>query len=271
MYEQMATNLSRPTYVIGDVHGHMDKLVRLLQKAQLIDAAYTWVGGIAVLWFIGDLVDRGPDSIAVLDLVMRLQSEAAASGGAVMSLLGNHEMLLLAAYRFGRRSTGLGSTFLTRWKRNGGKRKDIARLTLQHLDWMANLPAMALIDDNYLLLHADAPFYTQCGQTVAEVNDLFNRLLSRSDALAWEEILEAFARRGAFLQSTYGTNFAQRILEIFGGQIVIHGHTPINIMRNCPPHKVDRPWIYADARCINVDGGMFLGGSGFIHQLHAAD
>ena len=200
---------SRPTYIIGDVHGHLKKLVKLLQDAHLIDAEYAWKAGTATLWFMGDFVDRGPDSIAVLDLVMRLQSEAAASGGTVASLLGNHEMLLLAAYRFGRRSTGLGSNFLTRWKQNGGNRKDIASLTLRHLDWMAHLPAMALVDD-YLFMHADAPFYIKCGRTVDEVNAAFNKLLSQSDALAWEEMLEEFARRGAFMYTTIGEEFAGR-------------------------------------------------------------
>src|SRR5947207_9849025 len=144
----------RPIYIIGDVHGHLKKLVKLLQDADLIDAEYIWKAGTATIWFMGDFVDRGPDGIAVLDLVMRLQSEAAAVGGSVASLLGNHEMLLLAAYRFGRRSSGLGSNFLARWKRNGGNRKDIAALTSRHLDWMAQLSALALVDD-YLLIHAD--------------------------------------------------------------------------------------------------------------------
>jgi hypothetical protein len=256
--------------VIGDVHGHIEKLARLLQTVQLIDAAHAWTGGTATLWFIGDLVDRGPDSIAVLDLVMRLQIEAVAVGGTVTSLLGNHEMLLLAAYRFGRRSTGLGSTFLTRWKSNGGKRKDLARLTLQHLNWMAKLPAMALIDD-YLLMHADAPLYIQCGHTVDEVNSVFNQLLSKSDALAWEEMLEDFARRGSFLHPGSGTDFAQRVLGIFGGRKLVHGHTPINIMRSCSPQKVDCPWIYADDHCVNIDGGIFLGGPGFVYQLPITD
>src|SRR5258708_17199932 len=108
----------RPTYITGDVHGHLKKLVKLLQDARLIDAEHSWKAGTATLWFMGDFVDRGPDGIAVLDLVMRLQTEAAAAGGSVASLLGNHEMLLLAAYRFCSRSTGLASTFLTRWKLN---------------------------------------------------------------------------------------------------------------------------------------------------------
>src|ERR1700730_7354360 len=220
----------RPISIIGDVHGQLKKLVKLLQDAQLVDTELSWKAGTATLWFMGDFVDRGPDSIAVLDLVMRLQTEAAASGGTVASLLGNHEMLLLAAYRFGRRSTGLGSNFLTRWKQNGGNRKDIASLTLRHLDWMAHLPAMALVDD-YLFIHADAPFYIKYGRTVDEVNAAFNKLLSRSDALAWEEILEEFARRGVFMNTTNSEEFARHFLSIFGGRQLIQRHTYINFMR----------------------------------------
>jgi hypothetical protein len=262
----MQTSLTHPIYIIGDIHGELKKLVKLLQDAQLIAADHSWNGGTATLWFMGDFVDRGPDGIAVLDLVMRLQSEAAAVGGTVASLLGNHEMLLLAAYRFGRRSTGLGSNFLSRWKKNGGNRKDIASLTPPHLDWMAHLPAMALVDD-YLFIHADAPFYIKCGRTVDEVNTAFNKLLSYSDALAWEEMLEEFAQRGAFMYNSIGEEFANRFLNTFGGRQLIHGHTPISSMLSRSPKQVDRPWIYARGQCINVDGGMCLGGSGFVYQL----
>jgi diadenosine tetraphosphatase ApaH/serine/threonine PP2A family protein phosphatase len=264
----MQTPLPQPIYIIGDVHGHLKKLNKLLQDAQLIDARHSWKAGTASLWFMGDLVDRGSEGIAVLDLVMRLQIEAAAVGGSVASLLGNHEMMLLAAYRFGRRSTGLGSNFLTRWKHNGGNRKDIAGLTSRHLAWMAQLPALALVDD-YLLVHADAPFYINCGRSVEEVNAAFNKLLAHSDALAWEEMLEDFARRGVFMHTTNGEEFARRFLSLFGGRQLIHGHTPISFMLRCPPGKVSSPWIYAGGYCVNVDGGMYLGGSGFVHQLFA--
>jgi len=43
----------------------------------------------------GDLVDRGPDDRAILDLVRRLQKEAKSAGGAVHALLGNHEVMNL--------------------------------------------------------------------------------------------------------------------------------------------------------------------------------
>ena len=66
-----------PIYIIGDIHGHLKKLVKLLEDAQLIDARHSWKADKATLWFLGDFVDRGPEGIAVLDMVMRLQAEAA--------------------------------------------------------------------------------------------------------------------------------------------------------------------------------------------------
>jgi hypothetical protein len=255
-----------PAYIIGDVHGQLKKLTHHLQQVHLLDEHLAWSGGQAVLWFMGDLVDRGPDGIAVIDLVMRLQKEAEVAGGQVMSLLGNHEMLILAAYRFGRRSTGLGSNFISRWKRNGGIKKDIASLNLKHLEWLANRPPMALFQEK-LLLHADAPFYIKYGRSVAEVNEAIGKLLKHSDALAWEELLEDFARRGVFFSVPEGADYARRYLDIFGGQQIIHGHTPINLMRSCQPKKVTEAYLYANELCINVDGGMFLGGPGFIHQI----
>jgi hypothetical protein len=254
------------TYVIGDVHGQLKKLTRLLQDVQLVGDHLAWKGGNAVLWFVGDLVDRGPDSIAVLDLVMRLQNEATQAGGQVGCLLGNHELLLLGAYRFGRRSTGLGSNFISKWKMNGGNRKDLGQLTMQHLDWMAQLPAMASVEGR-LLLHADAPFYIRYGRTIEEVNTTLKALLKKSDALSWEELIEDFARRGAFASGQTGEDFARRFLSVFGGEQLVHGHTPITTFTRVAPKSIVSPLIYAADQCINVDGGMFLGGPGFVYQI----
>jgi hypothetical protein len=43
----------------------------------------------------GDVLDRGPDSRKVLDLLRRLEGEAARAGGRVYALLGNHELMRL--------------------------------------------------------------------------------------------------------------------------------------------------------------------------------
>jgi hypothetical protein len=79
----------------GDVHGAYRELVGLLQQTRVIDTDLHWSGGATHLVSLGDLVDRGPDSRAVMDLLMRLEVEAPESGGYVHLVLGNHEAMNL--------------------------------------------------------------------------------------------------------------------------------------------------------------------------------
>lgn len=258
--------IEAPVYVIGDIHGHLSALHKVLQKAHLIDNTHHWTGGAASLWFMGDLVDRGSDSISVLDFVIQLQQEAQETRGHVDCLLGNHELLLLAAYHFGRRSTELSSNFITKWRHNGGKKADLARLTQAHLTWLTDRPAMAMVR-NVLLIHADANFYTRYGRSITEVNETFKRLMKSSNTLAWEDLIEAFAMREVFNHSYGGKECVERFLSIFGGKQIIHGHTPIHMMSGGTARKVTQPFVYANGQCVNVDGGIYMGGSGFIYQL----
>jgi Calcineurin-like phosphoesterase len=86
---------------IADVHGAYAELVALLQATAILDAELRWSGGDSLLVSLGDLVDRGAQSREVLDLLMRLQREAAVAGGAVHVVLGNHEaMTLLGDLRY---------------------------------------------------------------------------------------------------------------------------------------------------------------------------
>ena len=80
---------------IGDVHGAYDEYVGLLKSAGLINDKLSWSGGRATLVHTGDYTDRGTGVRAVLDLIMRLEREAKKSGGQVVPLLGNHEIMNL--------------------------------------------------------------------------------------------------------------------------------------------------------------------------------
>ncbi len=80
---------------IADVHGAYEAMVETLRKADVIDAEFAWSGGATHLVIVGDLLDRGPRSRDVMDLLMRLESEAALAGGKVMVLIGNHESMNL--------------------------------------------------------------------------------------------------------------------------------------------------------------------------------
>jgi hypothetical protein len=80
---------------IGDVHASYDKFVALLSGTGLVDGSQKWTGGQDHLVLVGDLVDRGQDDRRVMELVMRLQTEARAAGGEVHALLGNHDLMVL--------------------------------------------------------------------------------------------------------------------------------------------------------------------------------
>ena len=78
---------------VGDVHGDLDALVSILQKAGIIDDQRRWSGGNATLVQTGDILDRGAQDRQVMDLLMELEQEAPKGGGRVVVLLGNHEMM----------------------------------------------------------------------------------------------------------------------------------------------------------------------------------
>ena len=86
---------SERVVAIGDVHGAYDRFVGMLRAAGLINDRQRWTGGRARLVQTGDVLDRGADSKKVVDLLIRLEREAAAAGGRVHALVGNHEFMRL--------------------------------------------------------------------------------------------------------------------------------------------------------------------------------
>jgi len=82
---------------IGDLHGDLGGTRAALRAAGAIDDRDRWIGGQLVVVQTGDVLDRGDDEQAILDLIARLEREAQAAGGAVIMLLGNHELMNAAA------------------------------------------------------------------------------------------------------------------------------------------------------------------------------
>ena len=257
-------------YVIGDIHGQIDKATAALREAGLIDGDAGWAGGAATLWFMGDYYDRGPDGIAAIDLVRRLQGEAAAAGGRVGELLGNHDVLMLAAPRFGDApSGGPGGTFRASWQRNGGEASDLAGLDDDRLAWLRALPAIAREGDG-LLAHADATFYQVYGRAISAVNRSIRRILHSDDAADWDLLLDYFSQRRAFQDAEGGPARVQRFLALYGGRRFVHGHTPIGKLNGLRPEAVTGPYTYAGGLAVDVDAGMYMGGRGFVAQLSEA-
>ena len=87
---------------------------------------------------------------------------------------------------------------------------------------------MALVDE-YLLIHADSAFYTSYGATIEQVNRALRALLHTDDPPAWDHLLDQFSGRKEFSDDDPdGPLRAAQMLLDFGGQQIIHGHTPIS-------------------------------------------
>ena len=78
---------------VGDLHGDYSAWIDIARGAGLIDGRGRWAGGRTTLVQLGDVPDRGPDSLKIMRHLMALQKEAPKKGGQVIALVGNHEAM----------------------------------------------------------------------------------------------------------------------------------------------------------------------------------
>jgi serine/threonine protein phosphatase 1 len=172
-------------YAVGDIHGCWDKLCRLMARCeQHAD------GRPARFVFLGDYIDRGPESAAVLDFLIDRQAQ---SPDSVVTLMGNHEAMLLGALD--------GTMPPMNWLQQGGAATlqsygiaDMRELPRAHLAWLRTLQ----------LTHDDGRrFFVHAGVDP-------RRPLDAQDEMALLWIREPFLSD----QRDYG-------------RLMVHGHTPL--------------------------------------------
>src|SRR5262245_55425527 len=122
--------MSSLTFAIGDIHGCLRKLRRLLRACE------RYAAGRPARWvFLGDYIDRGPHSRDVVELLMRRQQ---ARPDAVVCLKGNHEQLAIAAH--------LDASAMPLWLKNSAAatqksyRRTGGWIPEPHLSWLRALP-----------------------------------------------------------------------------------------------------------------------------------
>jgi len=123
------------TYAIGDIHGCRKQLELLLEHIKFDPA-------VDKLWFTGDLVNRGPDSLGTLRLVYSLRDS-------VISVLGNHDLHMLAVYAGGKKRHTKDNFY------NIFNQVDTEEL----LEWLRFRP-LVHVEDEFFLVHAGIyPFW----------------------------------------------------------------------------------------------------------------
>lgn len=78
---------------LGDIHRSFNTLITILRNAELIDITNKWYARNTIVVFLGDLVDRGPRSIDVVQIIKSLQQQAYSFNSLVIVLNGNHDTL----------------------------------------------------------------------------------------------------------------------------------------------------------------------------------
>jgi len=134
----------RKTYAVGDIHGSLGKLRNLVTRCER-DAD----GAPMAFVFLGDYIDRGPDSRGVIEYLMELQARPT---GSVITLMGNHEALALAALDS---SLNAGD-----WLLQGGDKtlrsygvSNVYELPPKHVAWLRSL-RLSYDDGQRLYVHA---------------------------------------------------------------------------------------------------------------------
>lgn len=210
-------------YAIGDVHGELEKLDELLRSIRA-DAVRRKAPHQLV--FLGDLIDRGPDSRGVVERVMHFARTEDA-----VALRGNHEELMLKAYAsdgaldLGNWAGNGGEAAIESYQRANGARSDWREaIDKDHVAWMRKLPVILRDADRRLVfVHAgiDPWRFPDCSDEV--------RVWTRSrvffDSETWPDRPE--------------------LADI----LVVHGHTPTD------DFKPD-----VQRRRINIDTGACFGG-----------
>ena len=175
-------------FAIGDIHGCSVTLMNLLNTLG--------PGEGDTLIFLGDYVDRGPDSKGVLDQLMALPS----SGIQTICLKGNHEVLMEKAL------PGDDPAALDVWFRNGGEQtlqsyglssQQTQGFPQHYSDWIASLPT-SYLTGSWICVHAG-------------LNLQIEDPLSDEHSLMW-------------IRNWFGE---QALARHFPGKRVLHGHTPL--------------------------------------------
>ncbi|MDZ7739547.1 MAG: metallophosphoesterase family protein [Bacteroidales bacterium] len=166
---------------IGDIHGCYQQLYLLV--TEIIDLTKD-----DKLVMLGDYIDRGPDSKAVLDLIMDLISE----DFDIIPLMGNHEDMMLNA------AGSANGNY--NWMMNGGGE------TLQSF----NVQSVSEIDGRYISFLSAMPVYHTEGHFIfvhGGFNDELDDPFSDKYSMLWERRFEYTS-------------------PVFKDKVIVHGHRP---------------------------------------------
>lgn len=126
---------------IADLHGDYGQYIKAMESAGLIDKSGKWSGGKTHLVQTGDVPDRGPDTIKIIEHLEKLRKQAKKAGGYVHLLIGNHEAMNVE----GDLRYVTPAEFAAFTTKNSARYRELQ--WQRQLEWMkANMPDFAELD-----------------------------------------------------------------------------------------------------------------------------
>lgn len=231
--------MSRVYYAIGDVHG-MDNMLEKMHDAILQDS---YGADETVIVHLGDYVDRGPASAQVVNRIRTLEQDCMIPGMSpgirIVSLMGNHEDLMVKAYRDANMSN------VRLWLGNGGdatldsyEAATQFDIPIHDIEWMEKLPSYHKDEENKILfVHAGIDYSDF--PTMHHETNIWTRSFTFFNDDMWEEN------------------------PALDGWLVVHGHTPHTTSGEWTPRRinVDTGAVFKDmgvltAAVITIDDGV---------------
>jgi serine/threonine protein phosphatase 1 len=212
----------RKRWVIPDIHGCV-KTLKTLFEEQIRPTRYDEI------YFLGDYIDRGPDSKGVIDYIRNLQDDQFT----ITALRGNHEDFVIDLYDAEVKSRfswfkSFASKKYRSWMEIGGRDtlqsfgiSELRSIPPEYIEWMRGLTYHVILED-FILVHAGLNF---------EIDDPF----TDKESMLW-------------------TREYRIKPEKIGNRRIIHGHVPVNLELMDMSLKNKSLWF------IDLDNGPYIQG-----------
>ncbi|MBL7829208.1 MAG: metallophosphoesterase [Saprospiraceae bacterium] len=212
---------------LSDIEGNFKAFKTMLTGAGVIDAQFNWIYKKGHLVLVGDFFDRGLNVTECLWLIYKLEAEAAASGGAVHFILGNHEVMNLQG-----NTTYVRRKYLENAKRMNEEYKFWYDNNSELGRWLRTKNAVEKIGD-YIFCHGGfSPDLSLYKLSLQDINRLARQNLGKQDyAIQSAEARAIFdTKTGIFWYRGLAKNLVspeefKRILQQTGGKRIVIGHT----------------------------------------------
>ena len=188
-----------PIFVLGDIHGQYNRMIKNLQKHAVVDSQLNWTWGKGHLVFVGDIFDRGNKVTETLWFIYNLEQKAEKAGGQVHITFGNHELMVL-----NKDNRYIAHEYKTLCRNLGLDYDELFHPNSVLGEWLRSKNSMTKINDILFVHGGISQKQIESGISPKQVNELMRQyLVAGSNAENQEEYNQILKSFGPFWYRGY--------------------------------------------------------------------